>query len=784
MEKSCGIAALRRGFCFALMAVILTQFTTYAFAKSSEDEEGPAFLINPVEGVWENKQVLVIDVPLGGSAFYTLGDTDPETAGLMYDNPVLLDVTGKVKLKVAVVDAKGQRYEKDVTFTVNQTPAKIPAIIPTENGDGSLGSLNTNEASHSGLDAQTFLDKWTQSAIIDYTYGEVLDLPNLLSYALGDETQQFEEARALRIDEGVIATRYIPLTLKMRTDEDDYAGLFTPGNKNLESPKATQVWRLVIRATPPLAQVFSKRDTPFRIIDWSTIKMSDKKYIYQIDSGLWALNEKDIVLDRTKPHTIRWQSVEYVEGNPVSSLTLPPKPRITQKKDVKGAVTVSIKGDSRYKFCYTDSEGRPSALYTNFSLDTFSGDRWQGQLKVGVYYDGTYQGDEIVTFDVNKKLPPRPVIRSVAKAIEGRSDIAFARKLVAVVIESNPDLKLFASIMGPIISTSENYFDSFLFDISDTKYTQLQLDKTGTTRVTASPSSDGAAAYKIMCYAEDKNHNKSGISQYSLIIDTSNYYIDATATTTGTRLGTKLSPFATFDEVLPFISENRTITIYLKGSVPFPNKSVNFSNNVRILGSDNAAFVMGPDSAINVFNSNLSIKDLSISFDANVPNTRGDRGFEEKDLTKSLFTFTHGTFDAENLSVSANFQKNALVINTEDSAVTIKNSLITASSSSYLSLISGSDSIVTVDACTAQAASLTAIAFSLTRGSFALYATNISMNGVRARVAELFGSKATMSDNTFTAALSASAIKDDYGALYLDDKTQAIGFSNNTVNGW
>lgn len=81
-------------------------------------------VINPVAGTWANKQVLVLDVPIGATAYYSLSGNDPESSGFVYDFPVLLDVDGDVLLKVTVVRADGSKFMRDIVYTV--TSAEYP----------------------------------------------------------------------------------------------------------------------------------------------------------------------------------------------------------------------------------------------------------------------------------------------------------------------------------------------------------------------------------------------------------------------------------------------------------------------------------------------------------------------------------------------------------------------------------------------------------------------------------------------------------------------------------
>ena len=72
-------------------------------------------LLSPVEGVWANRQMLVIDNTSDGDFFYSIDGADPETFGFAYDGPVLLDVEGDVQLNITRIAAGGKK-RKDLGY--------------------------------------------------------------------------------------------------------------------------------------------------------------------------------------------------------------------------------------------------------------------------------------------------------------------------------------------------------------------------------------------------------------------------------------------------------------------------------------------------------------------------------------------------------------------------------------------------------------------------------------------------------------------------------------------
>ena len=206
-------------------------------------------LLSPVKGDFANRQMLVIDNSSGGDFFYSVDGADPETFGFAYDGPVLLDVTGEVKLNVTRISSSGKKEKASVSYTVH-----------TDDG---------SKASYKDF-VQTFFD----GGILNYSAGSELVIPADFDFYLGlspddDFPENFISARTLRLSSSSVLSRYVPCTLLDR-------------NRNIR-------YRFIIKTYPQSAGVYSRRDVPFEISDWNTIKFNDIDFIYKIDSEYWGL---------------------------------------------------------------------------------------------------------------------------------------------------------------------------------------------------------------------------------------------------------------------------------------------------------------------------------------------------------------------------------------------------------------------------------------------------------------------------------------------------------------
>ena len=84
-------------------------------------------VLNPVPGTWANRQILVVDSPSSSSVYYSLSGEDPETSGIAYDGPVLIDLDGNVSVSVAVIDKDGGKQLEKIEYNVSSAP--LPPLI-------------------------------------------------------------------------------------------------------------------------------------------------------------------------------------------------------------------------------------------------------------------------------------------------------------------------------------------------------------------------------------------------------------------------------------------------------------------------------------------------------------------------------------------------------------------------------------------------------------------------------------------------------------------------------
>lgn len=678
-----------------------------------------AQVLNPVNGTWANKQVLVVSAPASSSVYYSLSGENPETSGIAYDGPVLIDLDGAVSVSVVVVDKNGGRKLEKIDYEV------ASASLPEDE------------------EARRFVETINSSGTADYECGNVFSIPSSLEFAFGTEDYEFEPGRELSISRNSVISRQIPCTVS----------------------DGKSKWRFVINVHSAVTGLYSRKDVPFEISDWSNVTFKDRKKIYKIDDGWWSLPKDSVFLDREASHMISWQDVAYSEENIVKFYVLPPKPKVRTEKLEGGAVSVSFEGQDGYKFGILDSDGNSSELFDQIAIDTFKGDRFSGTLEAGIYFDSVFQGKIEIPFAVNKKNPAQPVISA---SVPGK----FVRKNTSVSIESPENNQIYANFSGPVVLGEDYSVDSnsALFELSDKEFSPLSK-KT----FSLSASSEGAVAYRILAYCVDSQGNKSKVSEYSVVIDACNYYIDGTVSSSEMMQnadGSKNSPYASFSDVVPFINESRFVRINVKGKVLVPNERILINSNCSIQGSEDARLVLGAGTNFDIRNSSFSVSDLLISFE----------GQDSSVKSSNVFNVERGVLFMSNVELSGLFEKNVTVVNSDNSVVNIEKSGITASSVAYSCVVSAVNSKLSIKNSRIAVVSDTAVGFSVQGGLFELKNSECKVTASLGRVAELFDTYSTISGNEFSGDL-----KNRSGngfAVYMDKKNHSVEYSDNSEAGF
>lgn len=678
-----------------------------------------AVVLNPVQGTWANKQVLVVDVPSFYSVYYSFDGQDPESSGIAYDGPVLLDLDGNVNVTVAVIDSEGNKKLERIEYTVDSS-----SVLQDEK-------------------AAEFVESFNSTGIIDYTAGSVISIPNSLEYSFGTKDYEFEEGCDLSLNKDSVVSRFVPCIV---------------------SDKKAK-WRFIINVHSAVSGLFTRKDVPFKISDWETVTFTDRKKIYKIDDGWWYQPMEPLFLDRSQSHMIYWQDVSYSQENIVKYYVLDPKPSLKTENLSDGSVSVSFSGSENYKLGILDSEENASELFEQITIDTFKGDDFSGNFEVGVFSDSVYQGKLEVPFRINKKMPCQPVI---TPSVPGK----FIRKNTKVTVTSPDNNDIYTSFLGPVVLNGEYSKDdiSSLFVLS-----KEDFKVSDNTSFNLTCANEGASAYKITAYAMDKQGNKSRNSEYYVIIDTCNFYLNGNAISdeeVKNADGSKECPYSSFEDLIQPLNENPFVRVNVCGKVLLPNKKISTSSNCSIVGTGDARFVAGEKTSFDIKSSSFSVSNIVFSFDEE--NTKSDSPF--------LFNIERGVLFFSDVELNGRFSKNGTLINADGSVINIEKSGITLVSPLYACVVSSLNSKINVKKSRIAVVSDTAVGFSVQGGLFELKDSECSVTASLGRVAELFDTYSTVKGNTFTGKLKKQS--GSGSAVFADKKNHTVEFAENKESGF
>ena len=682
-------------------------------------------VISPIEGTFSNRQMLVLETDGNGECYYSLNGTDPETFGFAYDGPVLIDVDGPVEIRIAK-NGK-QKEETTVKYTV----------LPDSALAASYGS---------------FISSFFDTGILNYTSGSILSVPEELKFSFGLPPDSFLQGQDLSISQSSVLTRYIPCTIV-----DDSNG---------------KKWRFIIKTFPQTAGVYSRRDVPFVVTDWDTITFTNDNYIYKIDSEYWNLPKKSIKLDRSVNHMIRWQNLEYNEGNPVDFFVLPPKPQVNQQTGADGSLIFTLNGDASYAMSILSSDvdaGQSSQyqeLFTQLGVDTFYGDSVSGNLKIGFYTNSVYQGQIEVPFAINKRPPSSPVISSSAATF-------YSRESVAISIKGEANRELYYAVSEPytISYVSQTYSaDSELF--SSVRAGDFKKADSSSVSFVLTPEGNGAVYFKVSAYSKNEN-NFSEVANYAVIIDQYNYYYNSFADASIAD-GTSLRPYATFEQCIEAVNKGRYACLRIKGPLVVPTGNHYILANCVFVNDNDASLEFEQGASLIIKSSNLTLENFTITNASNQKNVYKIEGIVP------YFKLEDSVLDIKDCQIAAIFDLNGVFAETNRSSVNVSGTIASVSASLYASFVSGIKSNINIQNSSVNASASTSVIFSLNQGQINLLNNSFKVSGEKGRIAELFSMNGSLVSNIFKASLRNSS---NTAAVYTD-KDSSISQSKNDSYGF
>ena len=571
-----------RFFRSALFLGILLSLFFSAFSLTAQTVNP---VLSPAEGVWANYQSLVLDLPEGTEAFYSLNGEDPAVSGFAYDGPTLLNLSGNVRLQLVIIGSGGtRRFEIPYTVVLREMPFYI-----RENLERSAA------LSAKGTDGSSSLN----GALIDINASSYIDIPPDLSYSIANtvaQTGKILSGRRLGFQEATIFERCIPLVIYDGDVPFRYM-LHTGGDGG-------------ISGTDFAAE--SDVNAPIEFIDWNYARFNaDEPLIYSIDQGAPRVSESGkIYIDRFEPHSIRWKSgtlsaTEDVLSGGFHIFSIPARPELLGEPIhtvVNGCVRLSF-ADKDFLFCITAKDGR-KLFSPVFIVDILDGDAFGFSQDIDVYYKGIKQGSVRPSFIIDK-IPPAP------PAFISSESGFYARDSLQVTLASDADIYYYAA---PVIKSKTGFA---AYDIQKINEAALPVKEEDFERLAEkSPylkaGDKEALLYTLYAYSRDIAGNRSAVVRFQTVVDTVNYYAAASSVSESAD-GSPDKPFADFSSLYAALQKSPSsfVRCFISGSFTGLHP-LKITRDTQIIGDGNTRLVFEKGASLKVKDALFSLQDSSL----------------------------------------------------------------------------------------------------------------------------------------------------------------------------
>ena len=715
---------------FVLSAVCFkyVRFCPY-FAYTKAD------VISPVAGVWANCQSLVLDLPSGAEAFYSLSEEDPAVSGFAYDGPTLLNVSGNVHLMLLVVYEGGLSEKIDVRYTV--TPQKTPDYIDLSESDAFVR-----------IDASRFVD-----------------IPQTVSYTFGNSSSLFSGKRLI-LQRKTIFERFVPLVLYDGQVPFRYV-LLCGGDDG------------VLNETQAQTQTQSgAADSILEFYDWNYFSFKSSVPVeYRIDDqNLRESRSERIYIQRGKDHVIYWRQKQ--SEDPFTEVLVPAKPSVVgipEAPAVNTAVRLSL-SDPRFSFGCTSGGGKIRCASV-CTIDTLDGDSFGFLRDIDIYYNGIKQGSMRPSFIIDK-IPPSPPV------ISASDNRAYVRKSVLLNF-SNTDTvyyclkEPFAAAEGFTVQRIKE-LNSASVPLSSDDFVKL------TSRDMVLESSDTHALfYTLHAYAQDVAGNRSETVVFQTVIDPLNYYVRGKANGSSLPVSSAKRPaFADGSPDRPFGDFSALFEVLKTTSAPFVRCVAEgvctdippffIERDMEICGNGKTRLIFEKDAFVKVKNCTFTLKDCTLE-----QNHRSSNGLYQSKL-----------LEAENAVILLSGDElickgsgSTSCISMRNSSLEITDSGVTVEALSYACGIHAEFSVLAAKNIRTVVLSETAVGMSANHSSVLLNASSFTLAAHLARALEFSASGFTLMNNTF---VSQNEMKGT-GAVWSDgvlSASQARTASGNTYKGF
>ena len=698
-----------------ILSSIIFFFLTLGFIYAFSEQD----IISPVAGTWNNPQPLVLNIEDGTEIYYSLTGIDPLRFGFAYDGPIVLEQKGDVSLRITAVDGNGERKDFSIAYTVKDSTV--------------AGSENST----------LFIQDIIAHPLKRYVSGSVFSIPESFNYYIDGNQERIFSGKDLHISEKNNVERFVPFTV---TDGSTYL-------------------HFVLHVIPQQGSSLHSKNVPFSIENWNIISFTSAKYVYSMDGGSWTTDLSPFIVDRLSVHTLRWKKNSDNEDEEIYSYTLPPMPQLVSSVEPYGQVTFSLMpapndiGNSmNYKMGKIPQNLSliriTDGLYDSITIDAFSGEELTSNFYAGVYYDGVYQGCLQQPLFVDRLAPLPPELSS------------YRKNQTVLTADVEDGASVFYSISEPIEFDAEDIInmEPRFADVRTGEFKEFLKG-----RVILSSVSENPTFYKILAYAVDRAGNQSEVTEFSIVVDEHNFYLNPLVLNSEERDGSYIHPFATLEEAVLAMNEMSRMRLHILGNVSVKD-SITLTSDCDIIGK-NSNLIFPENASLSVENACVSIKNCSIS----------KKSSDKSD--KDFIHVTDGTVIFDGCQISALFASDGTLIESLSAAVKLDDTSLIVHASSYACNVRAVESSVTACNLRAVAVAHTCVNVSLADSSCSM---NDAFTDITARIGrslECIRSHLVLEHNTFQASLEATIKNHVIEAIWKDADTIDESYDNTILYG-
>ncbi|WP_428771164.1 hypothetical protein V1L52_04785 [Treponema sp. HNW] len=701
---------------FFRSCLFLTAFLCFGSCAFSLYAQTVSPVLSPAEGVWANYQSLVLDLPAGAEAFYSLNGEDPVVSGFAYDGPVVLNVSGNVRLLLVTVESSGtvRRFEIPYTVVIKETPSYIRDALE-RSAASPAKSLNAASS--------------VNGALMDINASCFIDIPQNISYTIGN-TGRFFSGRRLGLSEPTVFERYVPLVIYDGELPFRYV-LRTGGDAGTAGAEIAGEYTAQTDVKPPI-----------EFIDWNyALFNTQKPLVYSIDGQAVRVSESGkIHIERSKDRSIRWaqgepKNLRMDDSADFNTFFVPARPELRGEPShavVNTAVRLSFSAPD-FLFCITAKDGQKR--YTPvFIVDVLEGDALGFSQNIDVYYRGVRQGSVRPSFIIDKIPPLPPVFVS--------SEIDFyARNPLQLTLKSDADVYYYAA---PVIKSKTGFSASDIQKINDEAPSVKDEDfvrLSGKNPYLKAGEKD-ALLYTLYAYSRDTAGNRSDTVRFQTVVDTVNYYAAADGASEAAD-GSPDKPFADFPSLYGALQKSPAsfTRCFMSGSFTGVH-ALEFNRDTQIIGDGNTRLVFEKGGFLKITDASFSLEHSSLEQHFGGPSDVFQNRLIEAENARLFFS------GAELICKDGN---SASCIALNNSSLFMEDSGISVEAAVYAEAVSAHASVAELKNLRTLVIAPTALGLKSLRSSAVIEDSSFTLMGKLVRALEFTDSGFTLNSNRFIA---------------------------------